>query len=87
MKTFNKQSLPDIINYRGEVYYFNPAISGAKNANNTDLKHISTELKKEGRKAVLVKVLSKELKGKLDLHHKPYQPTEWIFTTNPKPAQ
>ena len=37
-------------------------------------------LRKEGRKAVLVNVMSKNLRGKTDLHGKPYQPTKWIFT-------
>ncbi len=27
-----------------------------------------------------VKVLHKNLRGKLDLHNKPYEPTVWLFT-------
>ena len=49
--------------------------------NDTDLKQISAELKKQNRKAVLVHVLAKNLRGKLDIHNKPYQPTKWIFST------
>ena len=27
-----------------------------------------------------IKVLHKNLRGKLDLHNKPYEPTVWLFT-------
>lgn len=82
MKTFNRTYLPDTINYNGQTYYRNVGMSGAMKADKTPLKTIAATLKQQGRKAVLVKVLSKNLKGKLDLHQKPYQPTEWLFTTN-----
>lgn len=62
-------------------------MSGAMNANETSLKTIAAELKKQGRKAVLVKVLHRNLRGKLDLHNKPYKPTEWLFTTVAKAEQ
>jgi hypothetical protein len=48
--------------------------------NNTSESVIASTLKKEGRKCVLVNVLSKNLKGKNDIHGKPYKPTKWIFT-------
>jgi hypothetical protein len=31
-----------------------------------------------------IKVLSPKLKGKLDIHNKPYSPTEWLFAENTK---
>lgn len=84
MKTFNREHLPEsrTIEHNGQTYHLNVEMSGARSANNTSLDHITAELKKQGRKAVLVKVLSENLKGKLDLHNKPYKPTEWLFTTN-----
>ncbi|MEO7048971.1 MAG: hypothetical protein ABI091_26950 [Ferruginibacter sp.] len=85
MKTFKKSFLPDSITYNGEIYHCNGAISGAMSANNTKPSIIYKSLKWQNRKCVLVLVLSNNLKGKEDLHGKPYQPTKWIFTTNTKP--
>lgn len=85
MKTFNKTYLPDEVNYNGQIFYKNAAISGAMNANNTSLNTIAATLKKEGLKAVCVKVLHRNLKGRTDLHGRPYQPTAHIFTNkNPQ---
>jgi hypothetical protein len=81
MKTFKSVYLPDEIKYNGETYKANAAITSAKLANNTSLKTISETLKKENRKMVVVNVLSKNLKGKTDLHGKPYKPQPHIFTT------
>jgi len=36
-------------------------------------------LKAQGIKYRTVFVLAKNLRGRLDLHGKPYQPTKWIF--------
>lgn len=81
MKTFNSVYLPDAIQYNGASYKANAAITSAMIANNTSLKIIENTLKKEGRKMVVVNVLSKNLKGKTDLHGKPYQPQKHIYTT------
>lgn len=81
MKTFNKTDLPDEIEYNGKKFTLNKEISWARDRNDTDLKIIQNTLKLEKRQAILVKVLSKNLRHKLDIHNKPYQPTEWIFTT------
>ena len=80
MKQYNRTYLPDEILYNGETYKVNPAISGAMHSNNTPLKTIDTTLRKEGKKAICVNVLSKNLRGRTDLHGKPYQPSKWIFT-------
>jgi hypothetical protein len=72
MKTFSRTSLPTMIVYNKKEYKLNVAAS-----------HIYTEANKvPSEPAILVKVLSKALRRKLDLHHRPYQPTEWIFTRN-----
>lgn len=33
-----------------------------------------------GYRKIKVLVLNRNLRGKLDLHQKPYKPTEWIFS-------
>jgi hypothetical protein len=82
MKTFKKDHLPETIIHNGETYTYNRNLTVGWERNNTDLKFISRELKKDNnRKAVLVHVLAKNLRGKLDIHNKPYQPTKWIFST------
>ena len=80
MKQYSRTHLPDFIEYNGETYKVNIEISGAMRDNNTPVNTIAATLRKEGRKAVLVNVMSKNLRGKTDLHGKPYQPTKWIFT-------
>lgn len=81
MKTLSRTDLPEFIQQHGQKYTLNRMITDAMERNGTTLGHISNELKKEGRKAILVNVLSKNLRGKLDIHNKPYKPTRWIFTT------
>jgi hypothetical protein len=67
MKTFNRSSLPEQIKYNGKVY---KRIQRGITDGPKDL---------TGRKLIRVKVLSTKLKGKLDLHNRPYNPTTWIF--------
>ncbi len=84
MKTFNKDHLPDVLSHAGKEYFLNVAITNARDANNTSLKQIVAELKKQNRFAVLVKCKDKNLSGKKDLHGKPYQAQEFIYTTQAK---
>lgn len=84
MKQFSRTYLPDEMKYNGETYKANAAITGAMIANNTSLKTIEGTLKKEGRKMVVVNVLSKNLKGKTNLWGQPYKPQPHIFTTELK---
>lgn len=84
MKIFKKTYLPDSINYNKDTYKVNIDISGAMRDNKTPINTIAGILRKEGKKAVLVYVLSNNLKGRTDLHGKPYQPSKWIFTTDNK---
>ena len=81
MKIFNRSYLPETITYNKVEYKYNPSISGAMNANNTSLSFIQTQLRLQGKIAVLVNVLSRNLKGKTDLHSMPYNPTKHIFTS------
>ena len=80
MKIFKKTYLVESINYNGEVYTKNTVISSGMNASRTRPEKVLEALKTTGKKGVLVEVLSKSLKGKTDLHNKPYQPTKWIYT-------
>ena len=84
MKTFNKTDLPISINYNGKIYNRNSDISFTMNDNEPNINAINAQLKKEKRLGVMVCVLSKNLKGKPDIHGKPYKPTKWIFSTCPK---
>ena len=80
MKTYNKTFLPDSITYNGEVFKLNSMISGGMNASRTNPKQVIEALKSTGKRGILVNVMSKNLKGKTDLHGKPYQPSKFIFT-------
>ena len=82
MKTFNRTYLVTEISHNGEIYRRNSEISGAMNANNTNINKIARELKLQGRKAILLKCLSAKLKGLTDLHGRPYEPTKWIYTND-----
>ena len=42
-------------------------------------KAIITEAKRRKLKYRRVEVLNRNLRGKLDLHHRPYTPTRWVF--------
>src|SRR5688500_17416347 len=82
MKSFNKKSLPESVSYKGLQYFLNTDITSAMKLNSTPHSTIVATLKAEGRKCVLVKVLSHNLKKSTDLHGKAYKPSEWIYTTN-----
>lgn len=82
MKQYNKTYLPDAITYNGNEYKAAAGITSAMIANNTSLQTISETLKKEGRKMIVVNVLSKRLKGVTDLHGNLYKPSKYIFTTD-----
>jgi hypothetical protein len=69
MRTFKRTYLPDEIESQGKKYLL-------------DLD--KTNLKRDGhsfitKECILVHVLSKNLKGRTDLHGMPYKPTEWVF--------
>lgn len=82
MKTFSRKSMPDKIKYNGEIYTLNPTISAGMKKSNTRPEKVIDAVRSTGKKAVLVEVLSQELKGKTDLHGNTYKPSKWIFTTN-----
>ena len=69
MKVFNRASLPSKIVYNGKNYFYDSTFT-----------RLHKEHKVFNKKhCILVKVLSRRLKGKTDLHGKEYQPSEWVF--------
>lgn len=69
MKTFFRTSLPDSIKYNGKVYKYDIHLNPVQRKSQTYPKG-----------TVLVKVLSRNLRVRTDLHGKPYQPSEFIFS-------
>lgn len=70
MKQYNKTHLPDVINYKGEDY---------KRDYDATEKYRSGE-KLPSKYHIQVNVLSNNLKGRTDLHGKPYQAHVYIYT-------
>ena len=81
MKVLKKDHLPEQIEYRNSIYKHNIALSGALNYAGRSIEFVEQQLKEQGQKGVVVSVLHKNLKGKLDLHNQPYQPRLAIYTT------
>jgi len=69
MRTIRRTSLPKSIKYYGRGY--------TKNTND----FFDNPLGFGPGKHITVEVLSSKLKGKLNVHGKPYLPTLWIFTS------
>lgn len=80
MKTYNKTFLPDEIIYNGLSYTIDTALTHALK-DNTSERIIKLGAKETGKSVIMVNVLSNNLKGKTDLHGKPYKPSKWIFST------
>lgn len=80
MKSFNKTSLPELVVYNGETFTLNTTISAGMALSGTSLDSVQRAVKSTGKKCICVNVMSKNLKGKTDLHGKPYKPTQHIFT-------
>lgn len=68
MKVFQRANLPDHIKYNGDVYVLDPKMT-------------SRRLPKD-RKFIYVDVLATNLRGKCDIHHKPYTPDRHVFSTD-----
>ena len=77
-----KSYLPEFIRLPdGTILY--PVIGGCLNqqpfTTATSREAIAAEAKRRKLKYRRVEVLSRHLRGKLDLHRQPYKPTKWIF--------
>lgn len=75
MKTFKKTYLPLTIEHNGKTYKRVASQSDEEFQKTID----NIKTKKCTGNFVICEVLQKNLKGKLDLHGKPYQPTKWLF--------
>jgi len=79
MKVFKKTFLPEELTYNGYRYVRNIEAS-AKFSQSPYSWDSFDRYQERGLRPILVEVLSNNLKGKTDLHGKPYEPTKWVFT-------
>lgn len=84
MRTFKKTYLPDQIVLNGTTLKMYAAASALANMN---ARHKAEELKAQGLTVCIVEVLSRQLKGKPDLHGKLYTPSVFIFSDLHTPEQ
>lgn len=84
MRTLKKTFLPDQIEVNGTILKMYAAASALANMN---ARHRAEELKAQGLTVCIVEVLSNNLKGKPDLHGKPYAPSIFIFSDLHTPEQ
>lgn len=85
-----KTSVPEFITLPdGTILY--PVIGGCLKeqpfTTPTSRDAIAAEARRRKLKYRRVEVLSRNLRGKLDLHRKPYRPTKWIFVEVKEPNQ
>lgn len=80
MKTFQRASLPEEIKYNGSIYTKDFSLDTHLSKYPEQLR---IALESTGKKVILVKVLARQLKGKLDIHNKPYEPSSFLYTTKP----
>lgn len=81
MKTFNKTYLPSIIEYKGDFYKPETTLNSLR-LNFTTESQFLNRMKEENKKLIICNVLSKNLKGKRDLHGNLYQPNKWYFVNS-----
>ena len=79
MKYFSKTSLPESVVYNGHTYTRDADLSPLANMT-VSTASLAQRAAMDNKKIVIVNVLSKNLRGKLDLYQKPYRPTMWVFS-------
>lgn len=79
MIIIKKTFLPDIFRYNGWEYRLHPEATAAFDANPWSWEATDKWYDK-GLRPLLIEVLSRNLKGKLDANNKPYQPQRYVFT-------
>lgn len=72
MKIFYRTSLPEQIKYNGNIY--------KRDSDKTSLLRDGILLSGQCKGSVIVKVLARKLRGKENLHGKPYQPTQFVYS-------
>lgn len=78
----SKNFLPEEYTFYGKKYTRD--IPRSAMISMKSLSFVEAELKILNIKYIVISVMSKNLVGKTDLHHKPYEPSLWIFTHNSK---
>jgi hypothetical protein len=80
-KTFYRSSLPEVIRYNKGVYLKNSELTEEMRKHPTLL-----GLRPGSRPYVIVYVLNRRLRGKIDFHGKPYEPTMHIYSKQKEAA-
>ena len=72
--------MPDSVSYNNRTYKVDIELSGnLRDKPLTTMDTIQEGLKTKNKHGILVNVLSRNLRGKRDLHQQPYKPSRWIF--------
>ena len=82
MKIFNRTSLPKIIIYNSRIYRLNSSVVANRCLTNVTKETVETLECSINKHIVIVNVLSNRLRGKSNIHNKPYEPTHWIFISD-----
>lgn len=69
-----KDHLPDVVEHKGKEYKMVSSMSAMK---------ASGQPVEMPKSYVIVEVMNKRLRGKTDLHGKPYKPSQWVFEEQP----
>ena len=79
MKTYNKtNTFP--ITHNNEVYSMDIQVSALVKTPGGNYEQAKLKMKELKLKGIIVRVMHPNLRGKTDLHGRPYTPNEWIFT-------
>jgi len=70
IKRMSKTYLPESITHLGKEF---------KRVCALNIDGAAKELQANGNHVIVLSVLSKNLKGRTDLHGNPYKPTQWVF--------
>lgn len=83
MKVFERTMLPEVLTYNGRIYRCDFKMSALFCVDNMEpyFRTKERELKPLGYRLIVMSVLSRNLRGKRDLHGNYYQPSLWLFKT------
>lgn len=81
MKNFYRTSLPESITYNKVRYVSTGKTVDSLKLEGTTLSTFVSTMKFAGKRVILCNVLSRNLKGRTDLHNQLYKPTQWLFVS------
>lgn len=81
MKNFYRTSLPESITYNKVRYVSTGKTVDSLKLEGTTLSTFVSTMKFAGKRVILCNVLSRNLRGRTDLHNKPYKPSQWLFVS------